>query len=336
MERKEVELLQGVVDQLAIAIDQAELYAQTRAAALAAQTQAHQLTAALKNLQQKEAQLIQQEKMSSLGQIVAGVAHEINNPVNFIHGNLTYVKDYTRDILELLSLYQNYYPDPVAEIENKTEDMELDFLIEDLPKILSSMEIGTERIRQIVISLRNFTRSDQADKKIVDIHEGIDSTLLILDNRIKSKGKGSGIEIVKEYGNLPKVECYPGQLNQVFMNIIGNSIDVLEGKPEPRIIKITTQLDSEEAEEEPLLKYAIISVRDNGPGMKENLINQVFDPFFTTKPVGKGTGLGLSISYQIIVEKHSGILRCNSQLGEGTEFIIKIPIIAPKALKSII
>ncbi|NES04085.1 MAG: PAS domain S-box protein [Okeania sp. SIO2F4] len=329
----EVELLQAVVDQLAIAIDQAELYAQTRAAALAAQTQAHHLSEALKNLKQKEAQLIQQEKMSSLGQIVAGVAHEINNPVNFIHGNITYVKNYIRDILELLNLYQKYYPDPVAEIENKTEDIELDFLIEDLPKILSSMETGTERIRKIVISLRNFTRSDQAEKKIVDIHEGIDSTLLILDNRIRSKGKDSGIEIVKEYGSLPKVECYPGQLNQVFMNIIANSIDVLEGKPKPRIIKITTQLDSEEPEEEPLLKYATISVQDNGPGMKENLINRVFDPFFTTKPVGKGTGLGLSISYQIIVEKHSGILKCTSQLGKGTKFIIKIPIKAPKALK---
>ncbi|MEM1170144.1 MAG: PAS domain S-box protein [Cyanobacteria bacterium P01_H01_bin.35] len=343
----EVELLQAVVDQLAIAIDQAELYAQTRAAALAAQTQAHQLSEALKNLQQKEAQLIQQEKMSSLGQTVAGVAHEINNPVNFIHGNLTYAKDYIRDILELLSLYQNYYPDPVAEIENKTEDIELDFLMEDLPKILSSMEMGTERIRQIVISLRNFSRLDEADKKIVDIHEGIDSTLLILDNRIRSKGKDSGIKIVKEYGNLPKLECYPGKLNQVFMNIISNSIDALEGKLESKMIKITTHIDSEEAEatnsqdenqnlSTSTLKYAVISVTDNGPGMTENLINRVFDPFFTTKPVGKGTGLGLSISYQIIVEKHSGILKCSSQPGEGTEFMIKIPIKAPKAIKSII
>ncbi|MGD1704093.1 PAS domain S-box protein [Dapis sp. BLCC M229] len=330
---REVELLKAVVDQLAIAIDQAELYAQTRAAALAAQTQAHQLSEALKNLKQKEAQLIQQEKMSSLGQTVAGVAHEINNPVNFIHGNLTYLKNYTRDILELLNLYQKYYPDPVAEIENKTEDIELDFLIEDLPNILSSMEMGTKRIRQIVLSLRNFSRLDEADKKIVDIHEGIDSTLLILDNRIRSKGKDSGIEIVKEYDSLPKVECYPGQLNQVFMNIIANSIDALEGKPKPRIIKITTQLDSEEPEAESNLKYATIYFQDNGPGMKENLINQVFDPFFTTKPVGKGTGLGLSISYQIIVEKHSGILKCTSQLGEGTKFIIKIPIKTPKAPK---
>ncbi len=283
--------------------------------------------------------------MSSLGQTVAGVAHEINNPVNFIHGNLTYVKDYIRDILELLNLYQKYYPDSAAEIEKKTEDIELDFLMEDLPKILSSMEMGTERIRQIVLSLRNFSRLDEADKKIVNIHEGIDSTLLILDNRIRSKGKDSGIKIVKEYGDLPKVECYPGQLNQVFMNIIGNSIDALEGQLESRIIKITTHVDSEEVEgtnsqdeNQELstsgLKYAVISIKDNGPGMTENLINRVFDPFFTTKPVGKGTGLGLSISYQIIVDKHSGILKCTSQLGEGTQFMIKIPIKAPQTLKS--
>ncbi|MGK7923592.1 MAG: PAS domain S-box protein [Trichodesmium sp.] len=340
----EVELLQAVVDQLAIAIDQAELYAQTRAAALAAQTQAHQLSEALQNLQQKEAQLIQQEKMSSLGQTVAGVAHEINNPVNFIHGNLTYVKDYVQDILDLLTLYQKYYPQPIPEIETKTEDIDLEFLMEDLPKILSSMEIGTERIRQIVVSLRNFSRLDEADKKIVNIHEGIDSTLLILDNRIKSKGKNSGIEIVKEYSELPKIECYPGQLNQVFMNIISNSIDALEPKPEPRIIKIKTYLDSSETAEtdiqdqnqnlsNPQIKYAVISIHDNGFGLKENLINRVFDPFFTTKPVGKGTGLGLSISYQIIVDKHGGTLDCISELGQGTEFIIKIPIKAPKSAK---
>lgn len=329
----EVELLQAVVDQLAIAIDQAELYAQTRAAALAAQTQAHQLSGALKNLKQKEAQLIQQEKMSSLGQIVAGVAHEINNPINFIHGNLTYIKNYTKDILELLKLYQKYYLDPVVEIKNKTQDIELDFLTEDISKIISSMEMGTERIRKIVLSLRNFSRLDEAERKIVDIHEGIDSTLLILDNRIKSKGKDSGIEIVKEYGNLPKLECYPGQLNQVFMNIIANSIDALEGKLKPRIIKITTQLNSEKPEIESNLEYVTISIQDNGSGIKENLINQVFDPFFTTKPVGKGTGLGLSISYKIIVEKHSGILKCTSQLEKGTEFIIQIPIKVLKTLK---
>ncbi|NES73287.1 MAG: HAMP domain-containing histidine kinase, partial [Okeania sp. SIO2D1] len=310
-------------------------------------TQAHYLSEALQNLQQKEAQLIQQEKMSSLGQMVAGLAHEINNPVNFIHGNLTYVESYIKSILELLNIYQKYYPEPIPEIEDKTEDIDLEFLIEDLPKILSSMEMGTERIRQIVISLRNFSRHDESDKKIVDIHEGIDSTLLILDHRIKSSGKDSGIEIIKEYGKLPKLECYPGQLNQVFLNIINNAIDALEGQPKPRKIKITTQMNSESVEtvnnsnenqhlSTANLKYAVISIKDNGPGMTEKIINQVFDPFFTTKPVGKGTGLGLSISYQIIVDKHSGILKCTSQPAEGTEFIIQIPIKAPRVLESII
>ena len=343
----EVELLQAVVDQLAIAIDQAELYAQTRAAALAAQTQAHHLTEALKNLQEKEAQLIQQEKMSSLGQTVAGVAHEINNPVNFIHGNLTYVHKYTQNIFELLTLYQKYYPDPISEIETKIEDIDLEFLIEDLPKILSSMEMGTKRIRQIVVSLRNFSRLDEAEKKIVDIHEGIDSTLLILHSRIKSNGKDSGIKIIKEYGILPKLECYAGQLNQVFMNIISNAIDALDGQPEPRIIRIITELFSEEAKasdhqdrhhdsSKSHVQYAVIRVQDNGPGMTESLVNRVFDPFFTTKQVGKGTGLGLSISYQIIVDKHGGMLNCSSEKGQGTEFRIQIPIKAPKTLKSII
>ncbi|NEO53890.1 MAG: PAS domain S-box protein [Okeania sp. SIO3B5] len=343
----EVELLQAVVDQLAIAIDQAELYAQTRAAALAAQTQAHHLTEALQNLQQKEAQLIQQEKMSSIGQMVAGLAHEINNPVNFIHGNLTYVENYIKSILELLNIYQKYYPDPITEIEDKVEDIDLEFLIEDLPKILSSMEMGTERIRQIVLSLRNFSRHDEAEKKIVDIHEGIDSTLLILDHRIKSSGKDSGIEIIKEYGKLPKLECFPGQLNQVFLNIFNNAIDALESQQKPRQIKITTQINSESAEtvnnfnenqhlSTANLKYAVISIKDNGPGMTENTINRVFDPFFTTKQVGKGTGLGLSISYQIIVEKHSGILKCTSQPKEGTEFIIQLPIKESRVLESII
>ena len=323
----EVELLQAVVDQLAIAIDQAELYAQTRAAALAAQTQAHQLSEALQNLQQKEAQLIQQEKMSSLGQTVAGVAHEINNPVNFIHGNLTYVKDYVEDILELLTLYQKYYPQPISEIETKTEDIDLEFLIEDLPKILSSMEMGTERIRQIVVSLRNFSRLDEADKKIVNIHEGVDSTLLILDNRIKSKGKDSGIEIVKEYGDLPKVECYPGQLNQVFINIISNAIDAIEEKDakrtpeqvklEPSQIEVMTKLVG---------KFVLISIRDNGVGIVAKVKDHIFDPFFTTKPIGKGTGLGLSITHEIIVEKHCGKLKCNSEPGKGTEIVIEIPI----------
>ena len=328
----EVELLQAVVDQVAIAIDQGELYAQTRAAALAAQTQAFHLKEALESLQQKEAQLIQHEKMSSLGQMVAGVAHEINNPVNFIYGNLTHCKSYTQDILELLELYQKHYTDPEPEIKEKTEDIDLEFLIEDFPNILASMEMGTERIRKIVLSLRNFSRLDEAEMKPVDIHEGIDNTLLILHSRFKSKGKDSGIEIVKEYGDLPKVECYAGQMNQVFMNIIANAIDALDAQPEPKIIKITTQM-GEPADAYLEEKTVVIRIKDNGQGIPQKAITRLFDPFFTTKAVGKGTGLGLSIGYQIVVEKHGGVLKCISEPGEGAEFWIEIPVKPPADLK---
>jgi len=326
----EVELLRAVVDQLAIAIDQAELYAQTRAAALAAQTQAFHLSEALQDLKQKESQLIQSEKMSSLGQMVAGVAHEINNPVNFIYGNLTYAKEYTEDILELLELYQETYPIPTPAIQAKGEEIELEFLVEDLPKILSSMEMGADRIRQIVVSLRSFSRLDEAEMKPVNIHDGIDSTLLILQNRLKPKGAFQGIELIKEYGNLPKVECYAGQLNQVFMNLIGNAIDALDNQHDPRIIKITTDIIHPNLTETkgklPPLEKVRITIRDNGPGIEDKVKNRLFDPFFTTKPVGKGTGLGLSISYKIIVEQHQGEILCYRDQDNFTVFEISIPI----------
>jgi PAS domain S-box-containing protein len=339
----EVELLQAVVDQLAIAIEQAELFAKTRAAALAAQTQARQLELALEDLQQTETWLIQTEKMSGLGQMVAGVAHEINNPVNFITGNLSHATNYIQDLLELIEQYQQYYPNPVPEIQEHIEEIDLEFLIDDLPKILSSMKIGAERIHEIVLSLRNFSRLDEVEMKPVNIHEGIDSTLLILHNRLKPKGHNPGIKIIKEYGSLPLVECYAGQINQVFMNIISNAIDALESggvreeeshsegelapsaahliTPSPIIWIHTEVLGGEQV---------LIRIRDNGPGMTQSVVRRLFDPFFTTKPVGKGTGLGLSISHQIVVEKHGGILKCLSELGQGTEFWIQIPITQPK------
>jgi urea transport system substrate-binding protein len=332
----EVELLQDVADQLAIAIDQAKLYEQSRIAATTATAQAEQLKQALEDLKQTQTQLIQTEKMSSLGQMVAGVAHEINNPVNFIYGNLNHADGYIQDILELVRLYQQHYPNLIPEIQKHTEDIDLDFLIEDLPKMLSSMKVGTERIRQIVLSLRNFSRLDEAEMKPVDIHEGIDSTLLILQNRLKHNPNYPDIKVVKEYGNLPLVECYAGQLNQVFMNILSNAIDALDSdnttcsleeirdnpsaiaQCERSTITICTQMDG--------CDRAIVRITDNGSGMTEEVKSRLFDPFFTTKPVGKGTGLGLSISYQIIVEKHKGAIWCESEPGKGTQFSIQIPV----------
>lgn len=274
-----------------------------------------ELTSALQRIQRTQAQLIQSEKMSSLGQMVAGVAHEINNPVNFIHGNLTYIGDYTEQLLSLIALYQQCYPYPDPKIQDRLELIDLDFLANDLPKVLSSMKMGTDRIRQIVLSLRNFSRLDEADMKQVNIHEGIDNTLLILNNRLKQ-----GIEVVKNYGDLPPVACYPAQLNQVFMNILANAIDALQevkDKTEccslsPTITIETQKLDSQQIQ---------VTISDNGPGIPPDIQGKLFDPFFTTKPVGQGTGLGLSICYQI-VEKHKGKIEVISQLGQGTKFVL--------------
>ncbi len=291
-----------------------------------------ELSEAINRLKQTQVQLIQTEKMSSLGQLVAGVAHEINNPVNFISGNLVHVKTYTQDLLNLISLYRKYYPQPAAAILEEEEAIDLEFLIEDLPNMLASMRVGSERIQKIVVSLRNFSRMDEANLKPVDIHDGIDSTLMILQAKLKSRSDRPEIEVIKEYGELPEVQCYAGQLNQVFMNIIANAIDAIEenygdlqitefGQPTKQSIgkiKIQTELNQN--------AYVRITISDNAKGIPPEVQQRLFDPFFTTKPVGKGTGMGLSISFQVITEIHNGSLKCNSEVGKGTKFIIEIPI----------
>ncbi|GAX36916.1 GAF domain-containing sensor histidine kinase [Nodularia sp. NIES-3585] len=324
----EIDLLQQLADQAAIAIQQAQLYEQSCNAEIQAKAKAAQLEQALLELQETQAKLIQTEKMSSLGQLVAGVAHEINNPVNFIYGNLSHANDYIQQLLELLNLYKLCYPHPNEQIHSLIEMIDLDFLVQDLPKTISSMQIGTDRIRSIVLSLRNFSRLDEADIKPVNIHEGIENTLLILQHRLKASADFISIEIIKNYANLPRIECFAGQMNQVFMNLISNAIDALEecritvkGEnvfPKPTIW-ISTQISTDQSR-------LLIRIADNGMGINEEVQKRIFDPFFTTKSVGKGTGLGLAISYQIIVEKHGGSMECISEIGKGTEFLIEIPI----------
>lgn len=309
------------------------------------QEKAAQLEATLRQLRSTQASLIQAEKMSSLGQLVGGIAHEINNPISFIHCNLPYASQYARDLLDVVQLYQKYYPLPVPEIQVRSEEIDLNFVLEDLLKLLSSMQIGAERIRQIVLSLRNFALLDQAEMKPVDLHDGIDSTLSLLQNRLKATSEHPGILVMKEYGELPLVECYAGQLNQVFMNVLNNAIDALE-RASPAscsapCIRIRTELIKELGEnaianQSPQISpnsmgngqfpWLAIRILDNGPGMTKEVRRKLFDPFFTTKPVGQGTGLGLSISYQIVVEKHGGQLKCISALGQGTEIVIEIPV----------
>ncbi|PSB30045.1 PAS domain-containing sensor histidine kinase [Stenomitos frigidus] len=299
-----------------------------------------QLEQTLHDLQQTQAQLVQTEKMSSLGQLVAGVAHEINNPVNFIYGNLTHANTYTKDLRKLVQLYQQHHPNPAPEVQAEAEAIDLDFLMEDLPKLMASMKVGAERIQQIVRSLRNFSRTDEAAMKAVNIHEGIESTLLILHSRLKDSHDHPDIQIVKDYGELPHIECYAGPLNQVLMNVLANAIDALDeavvsgrwpmvdgmkpdsGNEKTDNARPTITIQTEQLHDDRIA----IRIRDNGPGMPEAVRTRLFDPFFTTKPVGHGTGLGLSISYQIVTEKHKGTLQCFSELGQGSEFRIEIPM----------
>ncbi len=285
-----------------------------------------QLENTLHELQQTQAVLIHTEKMSTLGQMVAGVAHEINNPVSSVCGNLVHVGHYTEDLLDLIDMYQQHCPQPPASIQTKIEDIELEFLLEDLPKAMSSMQIGADRIREIVRSLRTFSRKDDSQMSKVNLHEGIEGTLLILQSRLKARGNYPEIAVIKDYGNLPLVECYSGKINQVFMNLIGNAIDAIEEYNEGRSvaeakanrskIKIRTEVQN---------SNAIIRISDNGPGIPAEVCQQLFEAFFTTKPAGKGTGLGLSISYKVI-EEHGGKLSCVSAPGQGAEFLIEMPI----------
>ncbi|MEH2177208.1 GAF domain-containing sensor histidine kinase [Nostoc sp.] len=326
-----LKLVSIFASQTAIAIDKAVLYEQSTQAAVQAKAQTQRLQQALHELQLAQTKLIQSEKMSSLGQLIAGVAHEINNPVNFIYGNLKYVAEYAQDLLHLLEKYQKFLPVAPPELESELDNIDLEFIMQDFPKLLDSMKLGTGRIVEIVQSLKNFSRHDEAEMKAVNIHDGIDGTLMILHHRLKADVHRPAIEIVKDYATLPLIECYPGQLNQVFMNILANAIDALEESMEnwklknnpqsptrnPQITIRTIAIDHQ---------WVVIRIADNGPGMKEEVIRRIYDPFFTTKDVGKGTGLGMAISYQIIVDKHGGMLKCRSQPSEGTEFWIQIPI----------
>lgn len=331
---------------LEAANDALELRVEQRTQQLQAQNL--RLEETLQHLQKAQIQLVQSEKMSSLGQLVAGVAHEINNPVNFIYGNLTHAQQYAEDLLILLRLYQTQFPTGSPEIADQAEEMDLEFVAQDLPKLIASMRVGVDRIREIVRSLRNFSRLDEAEVKAVDIHEGLESTLMILQNRFKAQPEHPKIAVVKEYGSLPLVECYGGQLNQVFMNILTNAVDALEEMSNTR--KATQKTDLAETvnmeanqatltpEWEPTIRIQTqpvgteaiaIRIADNGPGIPLDVQQRLLDPFFTTKPVGKGTGLGMSISYQIVVDRHGGSLQCFSAPGQGAEFIIEIPVRQP-------
>jgi len=307
-----IEVLNLLASQAAISLENARLYQESQQA--------------FTHLKQAQIKIVQSEKMSALGNLVAGVAHEINNPVGFLVGNIQPALDYIKDLFGLLDLYQQKYPLLDAEIQEEIENIDLDYIREDLPKLIGSMREGVKRIRDISTSLRTFSRADTNSPVACNIHDGIDSTIMILKHRLKANETRPEIKVIREYGNLPQVECYAGQLNQVFMNLLGNAIDALEesnqGRPYAEIanqITINTEIYRDK-------KQAVIRIKDNGVGMSEAVREKIFDDLFTTKGVGKGTGLGLPIAKSIVVEKHGGIIEVNSVLREGTEFTIFLPL----------
>ncbi|HEY9817894.1 MAG TPA: ATP-binding protein, partial [Candidatus Obscuribacterales bacterium] len=313
------ELAQAVADQLAISIQQAYLYTQVQQQAETSRAQAQQLSQTLLDLQHTQAQLIQSEKMSSLGRMVAGVAHEINNPVSFIYGNIPHVEKYVEGLMQLVQLYRDRTPED-EELRSLIDDLDLDFLLRDLPDTLRSMQTGAERIRQIVLSLRRFARLDEAEWKLADLHDSLDTALDILKSQIPLD-----VTVRRHYSDLPWVECYPQLLNQVFVNIVGNALDALADLPDhhPKFIDITTALyvDCETRQ-----TWMRIAIADNGPGIAPEHQTRIFDPFFTTKDVGRGTGLGLTVSYQTIVHQHRGHIGLVSTPQGGTEITLDLPI----------
>ena len=318
-----LEVIQLLCAQAAISLENAQLYKQ-------AQNYAQQLERSLHELKQAQLQLVQNEKMAMLGNLVAGVAHEINNPIGFIQGSVTNTEEYIQDLLAHLKLYQQHYTTPAPAIVQHAENIDIEFLTEDLQKLTDSMKIASDRITGISNSLRTFSRADSAEKVACNLHEGIDSTLLILKYRLKASEKRPAIEVITNYGDLPPVKCFLGQLNQVFMNIIANAIDALdtasigrtfdEIQLNPHQIKISTELCKEQG-------IVVVCIKDNGPGIPDSIKERIFEHLFTTKEVGKGTGLGLAIARQIVEETHNGKLICNSVFGEGTEFVIELPML---------
>ncbi len=325
--RDDQKLAQAVADQLAISIQQGHLYAQSRQQAQESAAQAKQLAETLQALQQTQAQLIQSEKMSSLGQMVAGIAHEINNPITFIYGNIPYIESHLNDALRLITAYQTHYPQATDSLQGLIEDVEPDFLIQDVPRILMSMRSGAGRIREIVASLRSFSRLDEAHCKVVNLHDGLESTLSILKTQIPAD-----VHLCRQYGKLPPIECFPSLLNQVFLHLLKNALDALElPQSTPKTITITTEAS---LGDRPTQSWVTVTITDNGGGIDAAIQPKIFDPFFTTKEIGHGCGLGLAISYQAVVHQHRGSLSCCSTVGQGSTFIVKIPVGQPYLMSS--